>query len=93
MRAIFYLLLAVIEDRARRAVCMTGLFTSNLASQRSFYAPSRSRSLLKTLLALWGCPIILLRLQHPLGSCSEDELEGRAAEAYQQARRILLALP
>ena len=32
-------------------------------------------------------------LQHPLGSCSEDELEGRAADAYQQARRILLAPP
>ena len=32
-------------------------------------------------------------LQHPLGSCSEDELEGRAADAYRQARRILLAPP
>ena len=32
-------------------------------------------------------------LQHPLGSCSEDELGGRAADAYQQARRILLAPP
>ncbi|RPG33646.1 MAG: hypothetical protein CBC52_001095 [Gammaproteobacteria bacterium TMED92] len=29
-------------------------------------------------------------LQHPLGSCNEQQIDQRAADAYQQARRILL---
>jgi hypothetical protein len=30
-------------------------------------------------------------LQHPLGSCSESQLDSRAADAYRQAKSILLA--
>ena len=30
-------------------------------------------------------------LKHPLGSCTEQQIEGREADAYQQAKRILLA--
>jgi hypothetical protein len=29
-------------------------------------------------------------LQHPLGSCNEAQLEARAADAYRQARDILV---
>ncbi|MEC7107403.1 MAG: hypothetical protein VXY02_02480 [Pseudomonadota bacterium] len=29
-------------------------------------------------------------LQHPLGSCSEQQIDTRAADAYEQARAILL---
>jgi hypothetical protein len=29
-------------------------------------------------------------LQHPLGSCNESQLEARAADAYRQARDILV---
>ncbi|MBK88396.1 MAG: hypothetical protein CMQ44_11750 [Gammaproteobacteria bacterium] len=30
-------------------------------------------------------------LQHPLGSCTEEQIDGRAADAYRQAKQILLA--
>jgi len=29
-------------------------------------------------------------LQHPLGSCTDEELNDRASDAYQQSKAILL---
>ncbi|HBK12767.1 MAG TPA: hypothetical protein DDZ32_07995 [Gammaproteobacteria bacterium] len=31
-------------------------------------------------------------LQHPLGSCTEQQIAERAADAYQQSKQILLAV-